>query len=1221
MTDLAAKNSAKGARSMEQTAQRIAKQLTKTTRAQISAADPKACAWVSANAGTGKTHVLTNRVLRLMLAGAPPERILCLTYTKAAAAEMSSRVFERLAGWVTESDEKLGRELSELLGRASTDEERVFARRLFTLAIETPGGLKVQTIHAFCERLLQRFPLEAGVPPGFAILDEDQGATLRKEAIDSVLRQATARPDEALGQALSYAITYAANERFDDVLGEALSARDWLYDTTKGVPRSGSNSDESWFATAEADLRQLMGVPRDANLGAIDQALADCISAIDLDRLVQALSEGSKTDITNSTFVRTALGAKTRLERANALGQFFLTSTVTKRARLMTKKLADAHPDLEQIAQRAQETFHSLRLQRTALAAVSATAALLRLASEVMQRYSEAKARRAALDFDDLILSTTNLLESGDASDWILFKLDGGIDHILVDESQDTSPMQWRIVESLAREFFAGSGARDDDSRTIFAVGDEKQSIYSFQGAAPEEFGAMGAKFRELAEACGQKWRDVPLNLSFRTVTPILEAVDDVFSTGAQTAPLGLSGEFIEHVANRFDHGGLIEVWPTEKRDDPSPSSAWSPLEDTAATSPVTELANRIAEKIRGWLDNGEQLLSLNRNLRAGDVLILVRKRNPFAGPMVSALKALDIPVAGADRIDLLQQISVQDLVALGDFLTLPEDDLSLASVLKSPMFGLDDDDLFKIAHGRSRKTLWKALLDQRGGDDRFQEAIDTLIRWRSRADFIPPYEFFAHVLEREGMRERMLARLGAEAADPIDEFVNLTIGYDDSAPPSLTGFLAWLRGGTRAIKRDMEHGQDQVRVMTVHGAKGLEAPVVFLPDTCSPASTPNRGGLVELADSELGRADRVHANPRVWQIKGASRVDAISAANQRQAQLDRAEHNRLLYVAMTRARDRLYVSGFETARGRARDCWYDLIQQSMERLGAEHAEENGRDILRLQSEQLVEAEAGEAAAASFRDDDLPLPEWALRKAASEPQLTVPLAPSQLAPYETDDEGEVKDYSGGAARTDESGIPYEPAGTPPVEGADNRRFLRGTLTHALLQYLPEIKPARRRSAAVSYVDRRAPALNKRTRASIVEEAMAILEHSDFAILFGPKSRAEVSVAAEIPHPSGKGPALRLSGQIDRLVVNGDEVLIVDYKTNLPPPEEAASVADAYLFQLAAYSLALEQIYPGKSVRAAIVWTHTARIMGIPDTQLAQFRSRLWELDPSRVSLT
>jgi ATP-dependent helicase/nuclease subunit A len=1175
----------------------LARTREETRRNQAAAADPVASAWVSANAGTGKTHVLTMRVLRLLLAGTDPQRILALTYTKAAAAEMATRVFARLAEWVTACDTELDAKLRKLLDGRPSAAERQRARQLFAVAIETPGGLKVQTIHAFCERLLQRFPLEAGVPPGFQILDDHERAILLQEAVDATLADAAAAgPDAPLARALACAVGFAAEANFDALLGEALRQSQWLEAAVR------LDDDEDRLEEAERIYRLALDLAPDASLEEANERLARLLSAEELVRVRDVMATGASSDVKASERVAAVLAAGGVAGRIRELCGLFLTSGGEPRQSLVTKKLAAEHADVAALLQRAQQRFMADYDTRSRLQLLEATLALVRLGGAVMQRYTEAKARQAKLDFDDLIGRASSLLRSSGAVEWVLYKLDGGLDHILVDEAQDTSPRQWQVVRALAEELFAGRGAREEP-RTLFAVGDEKQSIYSFQGAAPKMFVAMGADLARRADRSGLPWRRIPLTLSFRSVEPLLTAVDSIFADPRRTPGLGSEPAPLRHVADRAGHAGLVEIWPTEKHEPADAAEPWSPLMETGASPSVVRLANRIAATIAGWLETREMLASESRPVRPGDILVLVRKRLPFAPVLVSALKARGVPVAGADRLVLTEQIAVQDLVALGDVLTLPADDLALAAVLKSPLLGLDDDDLMALAHGRTG-SLWQRLHALGSADHRLKEAAASLQRWRQWAECLPPFELYCAVLDRDGGRARMLARLGTEAADALDELLNLALAHDDGAPPSLQGFLCWLRQGQHEIKRDMEPGRNEVRVMTVHGAKGLEAPIVFLPDTCSTRSARQPNALLTLDDA--ARPSGVPP-PFLWPIKGTSRVGVVQDAKQRVALAEAEERNRLLYVALTRARDRLYVAGFEGVRPPPADCWYNLIKDGLAGRLEEAAAADGRAVWRLRGDQTAQP-ASSKPRASVSAGSAPLPAWARTAAPAEPLLRMPLVPSRLAPLETEER------HGAQARGRRSHT--EPAMLSPAALAEDARFLRGTLTHALLEHLPTVPKERWADAARVFLAARAGQLSPGMRQEIAAETLAVLRDPASAPLFGPDSRAEVAIAADIPHPGG-GPALRLTGKIDRLVKSDHRVLILDYKTNRPPPAHPEDVADAYLFQLAAYRLGVAYIFPKSKIETALLWTDGPRIMRLPDDLLDAYQARLWQQAPSR----
>ena len=869
-------------------------------------------------------------------------------------------------------------------------------------------------------------------------------------------------------------------------------------------------------------------------------------------------------------------------------------------------------PGLADVLLRAKADYADLYDKRRRRRIVDATVALLTISERVMAHYTRAKSQRAALDFEDLIVSSASLLDQSNAAAWVLYKLDGGLDHVLVDEAQDTSPVQWRVIEQLVAEFYAGAGARkeqprevNETARTVFAVGDEKQSIYSFQGAAPKMFAETGLNFGMRAQAAEQSFQRVPLTLSFRTVEPLLEAVDRVFGDHQKTPGLSTSGDLIRHVALRQGQAGLVELWNTEVPEEVEPAPAFAPLDEQTASSPITRLAERIAAKIENWLQSGERLVSQNRPIRASDILILVRKRQPFAGEMVRALKRRRIPVSGSDRIVLSEHIAVQDLMALADFLLLPEDDLSLAVVLKSPLFGLDDNDLLKFAPTRPG-LLWTALLKAAEADKRLQPAAEQLKRWRAQTDFTPPFEFFANVLDRDGARTKLLSRLGPEAADAIDEFVNLALNYDEQAPPSLQGFVTWMRTGRREIKRDMEQANDEVRIMTVHGSKGLEAPIVFLPDTCSGPGAGQPSPLIKLSSNAVPEG----LGPAfAWAVRGASKSELVQSIRDQEKAERLEEHNRLLYVAMTRARDRLYVAGFEGKSGIAKGSWYETIEQGLEGHLVESTDETGARVRRTEAAQTVEHEAPDESATEATAS-APLPDWATEPAPKEPVLTVPLAPSRIEPQAINEEGETLSLQ---ELRDAAKPPLEPAASSPLYLSRDHRLLRGTITHALLEHLPNLAADQRASTAKRFVATRGPDFPDMVQEAIVSEALRILDDREFGEAFGPGSRAEVAVVANVCDPSGKGPILRVNGQIDRLVRRKGSVLIVDYKSNRQPPRSAERVSEAYLLQLAAYRVALQQIYKEEKIEAALLWTDGPSLMPIPNQLLDEITPRLWEI--------
>jgi ATP-dependent helicase/nuclease subunit A len=1143
---------------------------------QARASDPDASAWVSANAGTGKTEVLIKRVLRLLIAGSKPECILCLTYTKTAAAEMQNRLLEDLGRWATAPDDKLREELRALMRRAPGEDDIRTARRLFARVLEARGGLKIHTIHGFCERLLQRFPLEAQVTPHFKVLDERGQAEIRRQAFDATIARAAGERDSTLGNALAKVIALTSEDQFrkvvDTVLGKCaeLAAMMAYHD---------GRSD--WTEVEGLALKRLLSVEADQEEALIAE-LAAVLTDAEIDALMQALVPHAET--ADDERLKSSLAAAKDVAgevRASLFRIIFCTDKGEPRQRFCSKALKDAVPALCAALEEARDRFVALDLKLAHLRVAEASAAVLAFADAIQADYERRKRAEAVLDYDDLIIMTSNLLSRADAAAWVLYKIDGGVDHILVDEAQDTNPQQWTIIERLAEEFFAGEGAGGNGKpRTLFAVGDEKQSIYSFQGADPARFGDVGSAFKRRAEAAGLTWHQVPLNVSFRSTEPILDAVDHVFAKPQAAQGLRMvETAVIKHHAHRKGEAGLVELWETETEMKPEPAEAFEPWnEEAAGARSVDQLCRRIAQEIKRWLTEGELLVSQGRNVKAGDILILVRRRDPLITPMIRALKREGVNVAGADRMRLMDQLAVQDLVALADVLLMPEDDLALAVVLKSPLFGLDDDALFDLAYNRRPRSLWSQLKDKAKEDTRFTEAHTRLSAWLARADFVPPYEFFAELLGAEGqlMRKRMLTRLGPEAAEAIDEFLDLALAYDRDAAPSLQGFIHKLRSDDIEIKRDMEQDRDEVRIMTVHGAKGLQAPIVFLPDTCM-LPRPQGPRLFPMSRPGASPDEIGHL---VWPPAGHSDLAALSDAKARVQQAEREEYHRLLYVAMTRARDRLYICGWQGQRNKPEnECWYELIKDGLAGHLLEIVSADGISVRRMESAQATAVSPRETE--KEKQEAPPLPDWALTPAKPE-RSRRRLAPSRLA-------------------LSPDGLSQDGAGEQPSLGpralSEGGRYARGLLVHALLQHLPGVPPEAQERAARAFVAARGANLDQK---QIVAETLAIVREPSFAPLFQPGSLAEVPVVAKI----GAGETgYELEGQIDRLAVLEDELLILDYKTNRPPPLIPEDVAQAYINQLAAYRLALKRLFPVRALRAALLWTDGPRLMEIPSTSL------------------
>jgi len=1105
------------------------------------ASDPKVSAWVDASAGTGKTKVLTDRVLRLLLDGADPSRILCITFTRAAAAEMANRIVDRLGRWAVATDAELVAELFDLTGDRPGAGMQTTARQLFATIVDAPAGFRIETIHAFCQSVLRRFPLEAGVAPHFDLLDDRTGGELLAEARQAVLIEAGRDQHGPLGQALAVLVEYMDERGFADLIQAVIQSRRALTESIRHHGGVGLLILSMW--------RALGLEPGDSEEAILAEASND--SAFDgasLREACAALMAASATDRKRAAGIVAWLESDRRIDEWRNYVGLFLTAAGEPR-KATTKAHKAVAPVLDAEATRLVAVLDRLRAAATA----RATQAMLVVADALFRRYGAQKAAKALLDYDDLIDITCRLVESDAA--WVLYKLDGGIDHLLLDEAQDTNPEQWRIVKALAAEFFAGAGAQPF-GRTIFVVGDGKQSIYSFQGADPAALGTMRRHFDSQLENIEQTLKAVDLTKSFRSTEPILTLVDKVFanpaaSDGVHDDPLNP----LVHGVDRTRAPGLVELWPVFEPDGTANQPVRWALPEKAGSvrDPEEMLADRIAGTIQGWLERGEPLSAGGPPIGAGDIMILVRRRTRFVSPMVRALKARKIPVAGVDRLALTEPLAVKDLMALGRFLCLPEDDLTLAALLKSPLIGIGDDHLFALAHLRGG-SLWNALLTASERNMAlFEPARAWLATLLAEVDFARPFELYARVLaspcpgDREGTGRRALwRRLGPDALDPLEEFLSAALEYERRHAPTLEGFIGWLEASDAEIKRELAGRGDAVRIVTVHGAKGLEAPIVFLPDTMQ-TPAPHNGPRLLWHDRGGRRipfwAPRIDVRPALCCRLGAD----LRLAGLR-------EYRRLLYVALTRARDRLYVCGWRGAKRPPDGHWYGLVEAGMRAA-------NAREVVRDWGTSLRLAYEGVSKQIDIpptqQDAAEPLPDWARRPAPAEPRPFRPLAPSRL---------------------DMPGVP-SPGARSPATAEDSRRFRRGLAMHRLLQLLPEVPTSSRTQAA----GRLLVDFAAEERIAMTEEAISVIEDPACARFFGPSSRAEVPIVGRI---GVRG----IAGQIDRLLVEPGRVTIVDFKSSRIPASGAGDVPAAYLGQMAAYRSVLRQIYPDRAIDLVLVWT-------------------------------
>ncbi|VAW17585.1 FIG061771: ATP-dependent nuclease subunit A, partial [hydrothermal vent metagenome] len=882
---------------------------------QLRAGNPQNSVWVAANAGSGKTYILTKRVLRLLLSGVAPQNILCLTYTKAAAAEMKNRIGQDLSKWVLLDDEELKNELKAITGETPSADKIVQARTLFALALETPGGLKVSTIHGFCEAALHRFPLEADIPVNFSVIEENERKNLIERATKRVLAGGlggnldTAKAvldlfmhmgDDAIGKAIGFALSNGRNLR--PVLANVDAAKE--------------------------NLRQFLNVKSKHTL---EQVREEIVTSTLFDKqsfkLVIESLEHSAPTAKSMRFVN--LLAKMSFETLSSEGlqSAFLTNKGTPRKSLMLAKEKQQNPQILEFLEAEQQRIFGLSLETIKITLIERSEALIDVLDKIWRSYEQAKQAMEVLDFDDLVTRFELLLSKGNSADWVRYKMDAGMTHILVDESQDTNPDQWRVVRLLVEEFFAGESS-NLKTRTIFGVGDEKQSIFGFQGAEPKLFGKTGKDLKFEARQAKKPFEEISFLASFRTLPNILAAVDMLCQRPDIASALLAHDCKVTHESARADKGGSVVFWPPPiEEKTASADKEWLSEPAKSLQSKERQTAERIGEQIKHWLDSKRALGARARAVCADDILILVQSRGPVFHEIIRSLKSRNIPTPGADRLIVNSHIVVQDLKALGEILLNPNDDLTLSALLRSPLFSFSEIQLENICIGRGKNTsVWKSLETEAKNHDWAAIAYDELREMRSRLDFDRPYEFYADVLfARQGMK-KFHYRLGEEIDEVINAFLDLALEHENSSQPSLQGFLYMLGEREIEIKRELNEAGGGVRVMSVHGAKGLEAPIVILADA---TSKPNFRGTVFFSDNETLML--VHGS------KEQHSQETLERFRQKKVDEEKAEYWRKLYVAMTRAEDELYITGSKEISSddmknpKNQQNWYGAILDALE--------------------------------------------------------------------------------------------------------------------------------------------------------------------------------------------------------------------------------------------------------------------------------------------------
>ncbi len=1160
---------------------------------QAKAADPQSDIWVSASAGSGKTKVLTDRVLRLLLPdpegrwqGAEPHRILCITFTKAAAALMALRIQKKLGAWAVMPENKLVQELEDLCQHDVSPEFIQAARKLFAKILDTSGGLSIMTIHSFCQSTLGRFAIEAGVTPGFIVLDEGQSQKLLRQVVDDTIFSLSQGSHHSMAAVSQSIALYMDSDTLRDTLLSLLN-KDEVIDRFIDENIQGDIS----VTSLSQVLLTHMGYDPTLSADDYDRQFITGAHIENFHAIARILATGSTKFQGNGQKIADwlALSAEDKIKNFSLLQNGFLT--LDGKPRDVGAKLKAQYPDIEAMIGRAVISIQEFEDKKSALRQVRQTAELIIMVRHCIELYQRKKKHLNGLDFNDLIIKTRKVLET-EAMDWVHFKLDEGIDHILVDEAQDTNGHQWKIIQQLSDEFLSGDG-NTARRRSLFVVGDEKQSIFSFHGADVEAFQTMRDYFETRSREAKRDFRLIPLETSFRSSPVILQFVDEVFSDAQLAAKIGIPKDYkLTHYAYRKKTAGIIELWEIPPKDSDTKAETdrgWVlpvPVENEDISEPLTaqsvtsqSLPVRIANTIHGWIKTGEILHATGKPIEPKDILILVRTRTGFVPDLVRQLKLRGIPVSGVDRLKLASHIAVMDCLALARFVRYPQDDLSLACLLKSPLIRLSEDGLMALALGRSG-SLWEEVQ---------AKLSPSITQWlRGAIDLAKqkkPFDFFDSILngfcpyqaEFSGWKA-FTTCLGADCLDPLDEFLSFCLDAEQDGVYSLEAIIHQMRSNPLDIKREMEEEgtYNQVRIMTVHGSKGLEAPIVFLPDT---TGLPSRQKIPSFV---WGEGD---AFP-LWAAKTSEGCQQYKAMRETQYEEAIAEYMRLLYVALTRARDRLYIAGsIQTGEKASKNPpnWFECCNMAFLRQPYEEIE-GGKRIDNLKTAE-ADKKGTDNLISPISANPIPLPVW-VNKSVEQQNLPAKkiIQPSRLGNLE----GQMQGFQDGEAVLS----PLFEMDKHYGKTAEDIRFLRGNITHRLFEFLPDLAVATRQQAATDYMRKAAIKLAPAIQDNILEEVFRVLDDPIFAPVFGPLSQAEVPITGDLGHGT------IINGQIDRLIIGHNKILIVDYKTNRPSPRVGEAIPEAYQNQMRAYKTAMSRLFPDHEIRCALLWTDQPLLMTV-----------------------
>ncbi|MDH5425784.1 MAG: UvrD-helicase domain-containing protein [Gammaproteobacteria bacterium] len=1121
----------------------------------LEAASPEISATVTASAGSGKTWLLVSRMARLLLHGAEPGSILALTFTRKAAGEMQARLTERLRD-MAQADEQALVTLLKELGEEPTAEIISKARQLYEQCLFHDFPVRTMTFHSFCQDVLSRFPIEANLPPDFELVENTE--LLIEQSIQQLYSEATLSPDGELA----------------DNLGILLEHCQSIHSTQTAL-KSFINHRSDWWAYTETEQQPVDFAINHlaAILGIAD--ISDPATRLFSRSFPQKLEQfrnyhlqvATDKEMVHAETIQLALENDNKEQAYYSLLTVFLTQALEPKKRKVTKKsigligeaAADEYVTLHfEIAEQLLE-INDLFARRSTH---ERNVAWFKAGNRLLDIFQQLKSQLHNLDFTDLEWRTYQLLRHSDNAEWVQFKLDQRINHLLIDEFQDTNPTQWYLLKPLLEELSSGDPERQ---RSIFIVGDEKQSIYGFRRANPELQAYVSNWLEQQIGA--MQW---PLNKSWRSSPAVIDLVNAVFKPTAGD----LLESFPEHGTHKTDLPGQIvlkSIFPApDKADLPEPVFFRNPLHEARTDAKNLQYINEaewIAATIKQIVSDGLLITKGEQQLpaRYDDIYILLKNRT-HVGQIEQTLRKHQIPFISANRYTLLNCLEISDLEMLLEILVTPHNDIALAQVLKSPIFNATDQDLLQLAtvseHRRWFKRL-ELLAATKDAQHPIARAFHFLTKWREKADKIPVHDLLDIIFYDSNLLNRYQAACADSAKAQVKAnllgFLDLALEVNSGRYPSISHFLNKLRSlkklDTEAPdEASANSGMARVNIMTIHAAKGLEAPIVFMADTAS-VSAP------KLAHKTMVNWPTTSNKPDAFHLMGVKTGwDTVSKKYvDKAAGFQNRENLNLLYVALTRAKQFLFISASAPNRTIKSDnpSWYQLIEQGMLQLTQSDSIE---EQLCYQSGEINTSTADDSIEQSTIADIIVPAE--LSQIIFEKEISETVNPSQA---DSDEKPAVSTV------TDEDGM------------------TRGTITHRALELLTASNSCTDRQVLLQLKIESGDILSGSEYLACLNEAKAVIAHTEFTHLFNCEYFDKAYNELPIHYHAGNK---EIHGVIDRVVIKDNTLYLIDYKSHQNITIEGIpTLADEYKKQLEFYKQGLQKVWPDHTIRPMLLFTH------------------------------